>query len=68
MKASLKKISALEINTLIFPHGGIDHISDINTIIQALFSEIDQKTDFLVGLLMPLTKFSPEIKKLRSGV
>lgn len=63
MEASLKKISALKVKTLILPHGGINVITDINTVTQPLFSEIYRRMPFPIGLLRPFTKLSPEIKK-----
>ncbi len=66
MKTSLEKVSALEIKTLLLPHGGIDPVSDIKAITQPLFSEIDQRPGFPVGLLMPLTRLSSEIRRRKA--
>ena len=63
MESSLRKISALAVETIILPHGGIEKISDINTITEPLFSEIYKKMSFRLGLLRPFTRLSPEIIK-----
>ena len=65
MRSSLEKIAALEIRTLVLPHGGIDTITDIRQVIEPLFAELDQGPGFPVELLMPLTRLSPEIRKSR---
>lgn len=63
MEASLKRISKLHVHTLILPHGGIETIADITTITEPLFAEIYKKMRLPLGLLRPLTRFSPEIKR-----
>ena len=65
MSASLKKLAALEVNTLILPHGGIKHPGDMAGVVAPLFNEIHRKLRFPVGLLKPLTMLSPEIEKHR---
>lgn len=63
MDTSLRKISALEVETIILPHGGVEKISGIEMITQPLFEEINKDIRFPIGLLRPFTMLSPEVKK-----